>query len=281
MGKSLGGDALGRVVEVTGRRGTPQPATWRIVVTEAARGTREIKVAGTQIVSEKSSSQVSSLKPIRLPDLNLDSSGAFDAANEQARKSRVPFTALDYSLRVNDASGKPVWNLELLNDTGAHVGGVRLAAHDGKLLSVNGFDQTPAAPVRTLVSADPDHDSVQPTRVGSGAQLDDHHDHDLHHGAPGSAAPERRAGRTTRSVRLVFAARAGFSPVRDGLWITRRMRSATRPAGPLTRWTVACGVRGRRCNAFSPGTVTRTNRARGKRDFPLAADGRSFHICVR
>ena len=168
MGKSLGGDALNRVVEVTGRAGTPQPLTWRIVVTEGASGTREVKVAGAHIVAQKVSSRVSSLKPIQLPDLNLDSSGAFDAANEQARKARAPFTALDYALRVSDATGKPVWDLELLNDTGAHVGTVRLAAHDGKLISVNGFNQTPTAPVRTLVSPDSDHDSVQPTRVAPG-----------------------------------------------------------------------------------------------------------------
>lgn len=165
MGKSLGADTLNHVVEVTGRGGTPQPSTWRIVITEGSRGTREVKVSGARVVSQKVSSQGSSLKPIRLEDLNLDSSGAFEAANTQARKSHVPFTALDYSLRVSDASNKPVWDLELLNEGGAHVSSVHLAANDGKLLSVS--DQTPSqtATVRPLVSANADHDSVQPTRV--------------------------------------------------------------------------------------------------------------------
>ncbi len=165
MGKSLGDDALTRVVEVTGRGGTPQPTTWRIVISEGSRGTREVKVAGAQIVSQKASIQTTSLKPIRLEDLNLDSSGAFDAANTQARKARVPFTSLNYDLRVSDTSNKPVWDLELVNDAGTHVGGVRLAAHDGKLLSVNGLGASQPSPVRPLVSANADHDSVQPTRV--------------------------------------------------------------------------------------------------------------------
>ena len=165
MGKSLGDDALNRVVEVTGRGGNPQPTTWRIVITEGSRGTREVKVAGARIVSQKASIQVTALKPIRLEDLNLDSSGAFDAANVQARSARVPFTSLNYELRVSETSSKPVWDLELINDAGTHVGGVRLAAHDGKLLSVNGLSASQSSAPRSLVSANADHDSVQPTRV--------------------------------------------------------------------------------------------------------------------
>ncbi len=173
MGKSLGSNALNRVVEVTGRNGTPQPAVWRIVLTEGGRGTSEIKVEGARIVSQKTSGQPTTLKPIQLPDLNLDSSGAFDAANEQARKAKVPFSVLDYTLRVSATTGKPVWTLALQNTAGTRVGEVRLAAHDGTLIAVNGFNQAaspppvaaPTAAPRNLVSANADHDAVQPTRV--------------------------------------------------------------------------------------------------------------------
>ncbi len=168
MGKSLGSDSLNRVVEVTGRGGTPQPTEWRILLAGGkGGGTNEVKVAGSRIVSQNLSDQVSPLKPIQLQDLNLDSSGAFDAANEQARKAKIPFTALDYTLRVSPATGKPVWDIELQNEAGTHVGSVRLAAHDGKLIAVNGLNQTPApsSTPRALVSADGDHDAVQPTRV--------------------------------------------------------------------------------------------------------------------
>ncbi|MBE7212184.1 MAG: hypothetical protein INR65_14275, partial [Gluconacetobacter diazotrophicus] len=165
MGKSLGSDSLNRVVEVTGRGGTPQPAVWRIVIANGSQGTSEIKVAGVRIVSQKNFTQPSPLRPIQLQDLNLDSSGAFEAANEQARKAKVPFSSLDYTLRVSSETGKPVWDLGLHNDAGARVGGVRLAAHDGKLVAVTGLNQAApqvaATPVpRTLVSAEADHDSV-------------------------------------------------------------------------------------------------------------------------
>ena len=174
MGKSLGQDAISRVVEVTGRGGMPQPDTWRIMILDGTRGTREIKVAGGQVVSQKSAGPMDA-RPIRLQDLNLDSSGAFESADNEARKTKVPFTALDYSLRVNAATGKPVWNLELFNQTGAHVGGVRLAAHDGTLIAVSGLKPgqsvatAQTTPPRTLVSSgDADHDTVRPTTVAPG-----------------------------------------------------------------------------------------------------------------
>lgn len=174
MGKSLGQDAISRVVEVTGRGGTPQPEQWRIVVLDGTRGTREVKVAGGRVVSQKSAGP-SAARAIRLQDLNLDSSGAFESADAEARKAKVPFTALDYALKVNPASGKPVWNLELYNQTGARVGGARLAAHDGTLIAVDGLKPNNVAATasrprttapRPLVSStDADHDTVRPTRV--------------------------------------------------------------------------------------------------------------------
>ena len=166
MGKSLGEDTINRVVEVTGRGGTPQPETWRIVILDGAKGAREVQVAAGRVVSQKTVGPTA-LRPIRLQDLNLDSSGAFDAANTQARKARVPFTAVDYVLRVNADSGKPAWNLELFNAGRARVGGVRLAAHDGNLIAVNGLTPGPStSTVRPLASNhDADHDTVRPTRV--------------------------------------------------------------------------------------------------------------------
>ena len=172
MGKSLGQDTISRVVEVTGRGGAPQPETWRIVILDGTRGTREIQVAGGRIVSQKSAGP-SAARPSRLQDRHQDSRGAVAPAAAAARKAKVPFTSLDYSLRVNATSGKPVWGLELSNQTGTHVGGVRLAAHDGTLIAVNGLTPgrtaTTTTTTRPLVSSsDADHDTVRPTQVVPG-----------------------------------------------------------------------------------------------------------------
>ena len=69
-------------------------------------------------------------------------------------------------MRVSDATAKPVWDLQLFDEANAHVGGLRLAAHDGNVLSVNGLTPgrpTAARPPALVSSAD--HDSVTPTRV--------------------------------------------------------------------------------------------------------------------
>ena len=166
MAKSLGADTLNHVVEVSGRAGAPQPATWRIVILDPTKGAREVKVTGDRTVSQGASGDVASLQPIRLTDLNLDSSGAFNAADVQARKAKVPFSSLNYSLRVNAATGKPVWDLELLNDARSGVGTVRVAAHDGNLLAVNGLTPAQATPPRPpALASNGDHDTVRPAPV--------------------------------------------------------------------------------------------------------------------
>ena len=174
-------------------------------------------------MSQKASSQVSSLKPIRLTDLNLDSSGAFDAANGEARKTHVPFTSLDYSLRVSEASGKPIWNLELINDAGTHVGGVRLAAHDGKLLAVDGLTPGQSAPLRPLVSANADHDSVQPTRVAPSSNTTTTTRTTTYNTVRTDPPPLRDEDDDRAALLPCHRAREVFSPVLEGRSITPRM----------------------------------------------------------
>ena len=52
---------------------------------------------------------------IHLSDLNLDSSGAFDATDAQARKVRLRFDSVNYVLRTAESTGKPQWSLTLFN----------------------------------------------------------------------------------------------------------------------------------------------------------------------
>ena len=138
MAKSLGKDALDRVVEVTGRDGAPQPALWKIVLKEEA-GSREVDVEDGKITAQRPLSRPPAYTtPIKLADLNLDSSGAFDATDAQARKVKLRFDSLNYALHVAESTGKPVWNIELLSKEGAGVGTIRVAAHDGTVISMAG-----------------------------------------------------------------------------------------------------------------------------------------------
>ena len=138
VSKTLGHDALERVVEVTGHDGVPQPYLWKVILKEGT-GSREIDVTGGKIGAQRQLTRPPTVEtPIRFADLNLDSSGAFDATDTAARKVKLRYDSLDYTLRVNPDSGKPVWHLDLIDKGGSQIGSIHLAAHDGTILSTDG-----------------------------------------------------------------------------------------------------------------------------------------------
>lgn len=157
---AVGGNVLERIVEVSGRDGVPQPYLWRVVLREANGSTREVAVAGAKVTTQRSTSGRPAPGPgtLHLQDLNLDSSGAFDAAEAQARKVRVRFDSLNYVLQVGE-NGKPAWTLELFNQDGTSIGRMHLAAHDGTVASITG---------RLGIAPDPALVSTRPTTPGRG-----------------------------------------------------------------------------------------------------------------
>lgn len=163
VGKKLGGDSLNQIVEIDGRDGVPQPFIWKVVV-KGRDGVQEVDVAGGKIAGQRTveRSPAVGLPAIRLQDLNLDSSGAFEAADTQARKVRLRFDFVQYTLRVGE-NGKPVWTLDLMNRDGARVGGMRLAATDGATVSMDGrmaSNPLPAAPEPPAGAAEPPLEAV-------------------------------------------------------------------------------------------------------------------------
>lgn len=153
MAKALGKDSLEHVVEVTGRDGVPQPYLWKIVLQEGASGSHEVDVAGGKIAAERTEPRPPASKSlIHLQDLNLDSSGAFDATDAQARKVRLRFDSVNYVLRASESTGKPQWSLSLFNQEGVDVGTMRLAANDGNIVSIEG-KLASSSPASTPTSA--------------------------------------------------------------------------------------------------------------------------------
>ena len=138
VSKTLGRDALDRVVEVSGRDGVPQPYLWKVILKEGT-GSREIDVTGGKIGAQRELTRPpDSDTPIHFSDLNLDSSGAFDATDGQAKKVKLRYDSLNYALHVSPSTGKPVWNIDLIDKEGSQIGAIHLAAHDGTILSTEG-----------------------------------------------------------------------------------------------------------------------------------------------
>lgn len=145
VGKELGADSLGRIVAVGGREGVPQPFVWRITLAPKADGTgngaRELEVAGGRIVANRPArpGAAAGERTIDLKNLNLDSSGAFTTADAEARRLRVPFSALNYDLRADPAAGnRPAWTVQLLDGDHRPLGTLLLAATDGAQLRATG-----------------------------------------------------------------------------------------------------------------------------------------------
>lgn len=138
VGKKLGGDSLNQIIEISGHDGVPQPFVWKVVVKDKD-SVQEVDVAGGKIAGQRTvdHSPSAGLPAIRLQDLNLDSSGAFETADTQARKVRLRFDFVQYILRAGE-SGKPVWTLDLMDRDEARIGGMRLAASDGATVSLDG-----------------------------------------------------------------------------------------------------------------------------------------------
>src|SRR5439155_6827864 len=87
VGNQVNRDFVNRVVSVTGVDGSPQPATWRILIDDpnARGGIREVEVTDGHISSNRVSTrqvtgtpQGATINPARL---NLDSSGAYEVAS--------------------------------------------------------------------------------------------------------------------------------------------------------------------------------------------------------
>ena len=138
VGREKGENWLGALVEMRGVDGDPQPSRWLLTFRDAnARGgVREFAVTRQGVVSERTpvrTEQASAAQIMSARTLNLDSTGAFAAANKQAAAAKLGFHSLNYLLQ--NRAGKPVWLVQLFDANGGEVGKVEVSAQDGSLVS--------------------------------------------------------------------------------------------------------------------------------------------------
>jgi hypothetical protein len=143
VGTKRGEKALSEITSLVGHSGKPQPVDWVVTVNdpEARGGAREFDVVAGQISSERTPVHPAGggLPAIDLTKLNLDSDGAFQTAEREAKKNQIGFDSLNYRLSVEGASRDPVWTLELFDFEQRPVGTVRISAGSGALLSASNW----------------------------------------------------------------------------------------------------------------------------------------------
>jgi len=139
VGTKRGEKALGQVTALIGHSGKPQPVDWLVTLDDptARGGVRELDVVAGQISAERAPvhSAGGGLPTIDLTKLNLDSDGAFQTAEREAKKNQVGFDSVNYKLSVEGGSPEPVWTLDLFDYEQRPVGTVRIAAGTGTVLS--------------------------------------------------------------------------------------------------------------------------------------------------
>ena len=137
VGKQSGSGALNRVIEMRGRNGSPQPAVWKIILSEpAARaGVREVEVQHGKVIGERTPVARGPLgEKMDFSRLNLDSEGVFTIVEQEMKKTAQTFDRLDYSLRSGSGGGAPVWTVEIFDGRRGKVGSMLLAADTGAIL---------------------------------------------------------------------------------------------------------------------------------------------------
>jgi hypothetical protein len=133
VAKKIGDDALGRVVEVRGKGGSPEPQVWKVVLADdrARGGVHEYEVQKGHVSGERTPSGGRPGIPIDLNKVNIDSDGAFTIVNQEAQKAKLPFDRIDYSL-VNTGRAS-IWHLEIFDGRNGRVGSLDIAADSGNV----------------------------------------------------------------------------------------------------------------------------------------------------
>jgi hypothetical protein len=145
LGAARGEKILNQVIEVQGRDGTPQPETWTVTVDDpmARGGVRVFEIRNGRVTSERAPVSRTAGQPVVMDfnKLNLDSSGAFTVAEQEAVRARIGFDGADYVLRSDETRGVPVWVVQLLDRDHRPVGKIQIAADNGLVLQTGHFQQ--------------------------------------------------------------------------------------------------------------------------------------------
>ncbi len=134
------GVPAGAIVEVSGVRGQDQPASWRVITRdpEFAGRFREYYVRGGKIatVGPLAAEEAPTVAHAGVsPSLvKIDSTQAFQTANEAAKTALVGFDSINYHLRNKEFSNDPIWMVRLVDQRGKQVGEVVISAQTGQVL---------------------------------------------------------------------------------------------------------------------------------------------------
>ncbi len=130
---------VGKIAEMTGRRGQTQPAEWWIVVHDESSRYR-VRTMWVGDVRATDEGENDEFYPARLPvgyasvaKLKIDSTAAFEVLVREARHAKVGFDSVDYKLRSAEFGDEPIWSLTARDVRRRVVGRVILSGFDARV----------------------------------------------------------------------------------------------------------------------------------------------------
>ncbi len=132
----VGRDSQNRVIELSGKGGSPQPFIWRVVVADSGNGNgcQEVEVQRGRIVGQRRLAFAPAGARLSLSAIQLDSDGVFTVANGEAIRAGVTFDRLDYTLTSNNQAGLPMWKVDLFDGPSNKTGSLKIAADTAAVL---------------------------------------------------------------------------------------------------------------------------------------------------
>ena len=132
---------LSGLAEIKAKDGVPQPSEWIVLCNDpsAHGGVRELTISNGHIVSERTPmgefAGEGELPHLTINPATLDSGAVFKIVDLEAKAARIGFDSINYILRVDAISGKPLWIVQLYKTSGATpVGTIELSAETGEVL---------------------------------------------------------------------------------------------------------------------------------------------------
>ena len=134
-------DLLSGLAEIKAKDGVPQPEEWIVLCNDpsAHGGVRELTISNGHIVSERTPmgefAGEGELPHLTIAPTTLDSGAVFKIVDREAKAARIGFDSINYVLRVDAISGKPLWIVQIYKTSGATpVGTMELSAETGEIL---------------------------------------------------------------------------------------------------------------------------------------------------
>jgi hypothetical protein len=149
------------LVRLAAHGGKPVPEVWTIVThdSKSAKGIRESTVTSGTVVATRATSdlidKVTAGDVIGLDKVKVDSDALAELISSYADENSLRPASFDFDLRREGEDAAPIWTITALDDAGAELGSLVVAATTGAVVAHTSFKAVPTPADLTAEVATP------------------------------------------------------------------------------------------------------------------------------